>query len=225
MLNEATITCVGVRLAGEIGAWSRAVRPFVTEKERLHAQRFMHSMDGARHLVGRALVRRILGETMQTSLADFLYTPQGKPFCEQTLIDFSISHSGSMVWVAFNPNGKVGIDVEQIRETRDLLRLAAMFHPMEYAELQKRPPAELPAAFYRCWVRKEAVLKACGEGLSKPLGGFCVHTDGRKAGWLKSIDGSAAETWFTHDIPMPGGCHCSVASPSSSANGMIHLLI
>lgn len=223
-LTGTTVTCVGVQLAGDLDAWVQAALPFTTEKEHIHARRFTRLIDGVRHLVGRALARRIVCETTLVSRSDFSYTPWGKPFCEQTKIDFSISHSGNSVWVAFNPNGKVGIDVEQIREIPDILRLATVFHPGEYAEIRKQPPAELLATFYRCWVRKEAVLKACGEGLSKPLDSFCVHTDNRKTGWLKSIVAPAAEAWFTHDIPTRGDSLCSVASTPPST-GMTTLFM
>lgn len=215
------IVCVGVRLAGESEDWRAAAGPFVTEQERQRARRFVQPLDGVRHLVGRALARRVLGAAARTPLGDFPCTPQGKPVCPQAPVDFSISHSGLLVWVAFAANGKVGIDVEQTRETRDLLSLAALLHPEEYAELLRRPPPELPSAFYRSWVRKEAVLKASGAGLSRQLDSFRVRTDERESGWLDLIDGRAPETWFTQDIPVPEDYHCSVASSSPASGATI----
>jgi len=90
-------------------------------------------------------------------------------------------------------------------------------HPAEYAALQQCPPGELAPAFYRCWVRKEAVLKACGTGLSLPLDRFRVFTDGRARGWLESMDARAVSDWFTEDIPVLAGYHCGVAADFSAS--------
>ncbi len=224
-VSETKITCIGVQLTEDTVAWSRVTLPFVTEKEHAHAQQFVHPMDSVRHLVGRALVRRTLRASMQTPVStDFLYTPWGKPYWPHEGIDFSITHSGDMVWAAFCKKGTVGIDVEEIRITPDIPELATLFHPQECAKIQEQSPTEQATTFYRCWVRKEAVLKACGKGLSKELNSFCVHTDARETRWLKSIDTPPAEAWSTYDIPVQGNYLCSVASTASvSATTIIHL--
>ncbi len=205
------VLCIGVSLE-DAEAWRRAAMPFTTETEQRHAQRFLHPIDGVRHLVGRGLARRVLGQMMQGVVGDFTITQHGKPVCVDSGADFSISHSGGLVWAAFATRGHVGIDVEQERESGDLLQLASMLHPMEYAALQQCPPEELASAFYRCWARKESVLKACGTGLSQRLDHFRVCTDGRGSGWLESMADCAATEWFTEDILVPAGYRCSVAA-------------
>lgn len=213
----AEIVCIGVSLGEEPEAWRRAALPFTTDAEQRQAQRFLHSIDGVRHLVGRGLARWVMRGIVGNVVGDFTIMPQGKPVCAGAGADFSISHSGNLVWVAFAGRGHVGIDVEQCRESRDLLRLASMLHPTEYAALQQCSPAELAPAFYRCWVRKEAVLKACGTGLSLPLDRFRVFTDGRARGWLESMDARAVSDWFTEDIPVLAGYHCGVAADFSAS--------
>ena len=208
----AEIVCIGVSLEEGPDAWRWAALPFTTDAEQRQAQRFLHPIDGVRHLVGRGLARWVMRGIVGNVVGDFTITPHGKPVCAGAGTDFSISHSGNLVWVAFAGRGHVGIDVEQARESRDLLHLASMLHRTEYAALQQCSPAELAPAFYRCWVRKEAVLKARGTGLALPLDRFCVSTDGRGVGWLESMESCVVPDWFTSDIPVPLGYHCSVAA-------------
>ena len=129
-----------------------------------------------------------------------------------------------MVWAAFCKKGTVGIDVEGIRMTPDIPELAAQLHAHEYATIQRQSQAKQATTFYRCWVRKEAVLKACGKGLSKALNSFCVHTDARETRWLKSIDTPPLKTWHTYDIPMPDNYLCSVAT-TAPVNEITSILI
>lgn len=218
VVSEATLTCIGIQLTENTAAWHHAALPFVTEKELVHAQRFVHPIDSVRHLMGRALVRRTLSATVQAPVsADFPCTQWGKPYWPHEEIDFSITHSGNMVWAAFCKKGTVGIDVEEIRMTPDIPKLAAQLHPRECAVIQEQSTTKRTTTFYRCWVRKEAVLKACGKGLSKALDGFCVHTDARETQWLESIDTPPLETWYTYDISMPDNYLCSVATTASAS--------
>lgn len=182
-----TLTCIGVAIApasADSAAWLAATAPFVTQGERATALRFHHAADGVRHLVGRAVTRRVLHATRgHHEVADFPLTPWGKPFCPGEVLHFSIAHSGLMVWTAFCHGHPVGIDVEQVRPLPDLAQVAAMLHPAEHEAITQRTPHDA-SAFYRCWTRKEAVLKALGQGLSIPLNAFQVDTGHHPSGWL-----------------------------------------
>ncbi len=250
-VDDATLVCVGVRLDGDATEWIAAAAPFTTERERAHAGRFVHAVDAARHLVGRAIVRRTLMANRRTLMADrrtlatdldFPRTRWGKPVCPPrhaedgqdpdgvpAVIDFSISHAGAMVWAAFCRAGYVGIDVEETRALPDLPGLAAQLHPCERDAIRALPATERAAAFYRCWTRKEAVLKALGRGLSLPLHGFQVHTGAIGADWLVSLpredaqagDG-AAPAWTTRDIDAGPGYQCSVAARAAHLPVAVH---
>ena len=88
---------------------------------------------------------------------------------------FNISHSGGLAVFAFTLDCEVGVDVEEIRELKDLAEIAARFFcAEETAELMSLPADQRTAAFFRCWTRKEAYIKAIGDGLSAPLDGFAV---------------------------------------------------
>ena len=225
IVPEQAVLCVGIIL-DDPAAWAEVCAPLASERERRQAHRFTREIDAARHLAGRALVRRVLRGTFGFGVAaNFALTPYGKPFCPDAPAHFSISHSGGMVWAAFCRAGAVGIDVEEVRPLPDAADLAGQLHPQECAELRALPPAELQAAFYRCWARKEAVLKAAGLGLSLPLGAFRVRTCGPDNSWIVSfprvsafLNGEAvaasdpAETWTSRDIPAGSGYRCSMAA-------------
>lgn len=137
-----------------------------------------------------------------------------------------------MVWVALCRSAKVGIDVEKIRPLPDAADLTSQLHPLERQELLALPPEKLEAAFYRCWTRKEAVLKAVGMGLSMPLHSFCVHTGPQTSGWIpaaaeEEINQDAppvvGEQWTSRDIPSSIGYQCSVAAHAPRTDVLIHL--
>lgn len=220
--EAGTISCVGIYLE-DMAAWASQCVPYTTEHERREAGRFVHIADAARHLAGRALARRMLGAaTGQSNIAPFARNAYGKPFCPQTCIDFSISHSADMVWVALCRSATVGIDVEQLHALPDAADLTSQLHPLERQALLALPENELETTFLRCWTRKEAVLKACGTGLNTPLHSFCVSTGPQQDGWLLSAP--AAETspsqrpaaepdqWTCQDIAAAPAYQCSVAA-------------
>ena len=127
-----------------------------------------------------------------------------------------------MVWTAFCREAPVGIDVEEERDIPDLPDLAAQLHPEEQADLRLLPLHRRKTAFYRCWTRKEAVLKALGTGLCQPLHSFRVSTGAEAENWILSLPEGARPTpeacprlpqyWTSRDIPSPAACRCSLAA-------------
>lgn len=238
------IQCIGLHIEQEV-LWGEACRPYVTASELARAARFRHGADAVRHMAGRALVRRVLGAAApQKCTAEFSLNSYGKPYCTGSGLHFSISHSGSMVWAAFCREAPVGIDVEKqipLPSLADLADLATQLHPHEAQAIDCFSPEERTAAFYRCWTRKEAVLKALGKGLSLPLNSFQVRVDSSYADWLVSppdetcctaAEGerhapehgyeregfsrrqaaAAPAAWTSHDVWRTGGYQCSVAA-------------
>ena len=164
------------------------MQPFVTVGERNHAQRFVHAEDAARHLVGRALVRRVLDATIgRPAIEEFTLSQYGKPTYATGEINFSISHAGDMVVAAFCIGHNVGIDIENIRSMPDLSDIVVDFHPIEANEILAEQGPERTSAFFHCWTRKEAVLKTAGTGLNQPLNSFRVRTDRTNQDWLLSF--------------------------------------
>jgi 4'-phosphopantetheinyl transferase len=217
-LPVGAILCVGARLGRDAEGWISAAAPFATPGEREHAGRFLHASDAARHLLGRALARRTLAAVGLPPREDFASGPLGKPALPARVLeragrlDFSISHSGDMVWTAFCREARVGIDVERLRPLPDLPGIAARLHPLECADILALAEPERTAAFYRCWTRKEAVLKALGQGLALPLSCFRVRRAQAADGWAESLPGGADPSgWTLRDIGGLPGHQCSVA--------------
>ncbi|NJL59723.1 MAG: 4'-phosphopantetheinyl transferase superfamily protein [Desulfobacteraceae bacterium] len=94
------------------------------------------------------------------------YTAFGRPYINNSNLDFNISHSGQYVVCAITEHGKIGIDIEQIKP----IDLSGFEKYMTLTEWEEIRQSEMPYhAFYSYWTKKESVLKACGYGLSVPL--------------------------------------------------------
>jgi 4'-phosphopantetheinyl transferase len=144
----------------------------LAEDERARAARFHFAHDARRFGVGRALLRVLLSRYTQVAAekVQFQYSQYGKPVLagqEQGLY-FNLSHSHEMALYAFSVQQEPGIDIEFLRRPiPDAVQLAKrFFSAQEYQLLASLPLNEVPAHFFRMWVRTEAVLKAQGIGLS-----------------------------------------------------------
>lgn len=149
--------------------------------ERLRASRFMFDRDRKRFTVGRATLRTILGLYLGTAPAavGFRYEPFGKPALDaEGPLRFNLSHSADLALVAVTSRRKVGVDVERMSLGNASEEIAAQsFSPAEMAALARLAPAERHRAFYRFWTRKEAYVKARGDGLSNSLPSFDVSLE------------------------------------------------
>ena len=232
--EAGTVLCVGLHLEG-MADWASQSVPFTTEHEQHEASRFVQMADAVRHLVGRALARRMLNAaTVQSNSATFARNPYGKPFCPQTDMDFSISHCADMVWVALCRTATVGIDLEQLRSLPDAAQLTGQLHPQERQTLLALPNTELEKAFFRCWTRKEAVLKACGTGLNTPLNSFCVSCEQQQDNWILAAPApgncvaqcttATSDQWTSHDIAAVAAYQCSVAACAPQLEVLVHVM-
>jgi 4'-phosphopantetheinyl transferase len=143
----------------------------VDEKERV--RRFRKISDGKRYLVARGSLRCLLASYVAGApdQLQFTYGVFGKPSLSnqtsKTLLNFSVSHSEDRVLFGFARGRRIGVDLEYVRPDIDALALAkSYFSPDEFWRLRRLPATEQCEAFYCAWTRKEAYLKACGEGLS-----------------------------------------------------------
>jgi 4'-phosphopantetheinyl transferase len=142
--------------------------------ERARAERFRFSRDRRRFIAARAVLRRILGRCLARPPAEigFDYGPHGKP-CLAALdggraesLAFNLAHSGGLALIAVAWGRRLGVDLEAVRPLADLERIARRyFSPAEAASLLCLPVEQRPQAFFSCWTRKEAYLKATGEGI------------------------------------------------------------
>ena len=159
-----------------------AVEGLLSPDERARADRFRFERDRRRFMIGRALLRTVLGSHLKRppGAIEFAYAAHGKPGladeCEPCR--FNISHSADLAVIAVQHGGTLGIDVEHIRALPDADAIAARFFAeSEVTSLDALPPAARLEAFFACWTRKEAYLKALGDGLSIPLKSFAVSCE------------------------------------------------
>jgi len=149
--------------------------------ELARARRFHFENDRTRFILRRGILRMCLGSYLDVapSLLRFSYGRNGKPTLDDTFgkgdIFFNLSHSNGIALYAFTPDGEIGVDIEQIHAIDDLKSIAArFFSPTEYRTLAGLPDAKKQEAFFNCWTRKEAFVKALGDGLARPLNSFEV---------------------------------------------------
>jgi 4'-phosphopantetheinyl transferase len=143
--------------------------------ERARADRFRFPRDRRRFVVRRACLRQILGAEIGRAPEALVFAENshGKPVLEGGP-PFSLSHSADMMMLAIG-DAELGCDIERIDPALDWLPLAeSLFTAAERAALGALPPEAGRRAFFACWARKEAFVKALGLGLSYPLDAFTV---------------------------------------------------
>lgn len=197
-----------------------ALRPLLSADETQRAARFHFVADQRRYLVGRGLLRLLLGHYLAAEPATlaFAYNAYGKPYIAATTdtpsVQFNLSHSGDIVFYAVARHYHLGVDVERIRPEMDWAALAQhVFSPVEQRTLATLLPAEQVPAFFRGWTRKEAFIKARGMGLSLPLDQFDVTLAPDKPAQLLATrdDPHDAARWTLRDMPCPTGYAAALA--------------
>jgi 4'-phosphopantetheinyl transferase len=146
--------------------------------ERARATRFVGARDREQFIVGRARLRQILASylALPPETMRFSYGKHGKPLLSRYphAPSFNLSHSGDLAALAVSGCGAVGIDVEQLREVGTEIG-QRFFTDNENAILARLSGRRRIEAFFRCWTRKEAVVKANGKGLMGGLQLFDVQ--------------------------------------------------
>ncbi|MFE6101758.1 4'-phosphopantetheinyl transferase family protein [Streptomyces laurentii] len=169
----------------------------------------------AQYLTAHALLRTVLGGALDRDPASLVFAagPHGKPYLPHSALEFSLSHSGDMVAVALAPDAPVGVDVQQVPEPSAELPLPVL-SAGERAVYERVPASERAAAFTSYWVRKEAVLKATGEGLRVDPSRLTVSAPGRPArllGWRGRDEGGPRLPVRLHDVETGEGYRAAVA--------------
>lgn len=177
--------------------------------ETARAGRFRFDRDRRRFIAGRAALRRILALYLESDAASlsFSYGPAGKPALSEPLpgrtLSFNLSHSHHRGLLAITRGRELGIDLERIGSKKDLAAIAERFFARgEITALADLGPDLFEQGFFACWTRKEALLKAFGDGLRLPLDGFCVSVDPQAPAKLIStaFRPAEAERWSLIDL-------------------------
>jgi 4'-phosphopantetheinyl transferase len=172
----------------------------LSSDERQRAAKFHFPADRDRFIAAHGCLRDVLGRYLhcEPHLLDFSIDSYGKPALREHKMEFNLSHSGDFVLVAVTRERKVGVDVERIRQGISSHVIAQQyFSKSEVAELEALPLEQRMSAFFTCWTRKEAYIKAQGLGLTLPLESFDVSLAPNKPAMLHATrpDAGEASRW------------------------------
>lgn len=174
----------------------------IDEKDKSRRYRFQHSRND--YVITRSVLRHLLGRYLHKDpkRIQFTYNPFGKPSLVihqgDTPITFNVSHSNEYALIAFTKRREIGVDVEHIRPEALNDKVAeSFFSKKEVSMLSALPPELQVNGFFNCWTRKEAYIKAKGEGLTIPLNQFDVslHPDEPAALLHSNLDPTDVSRW------------------------------
>jgi len=198
-------------------------RALLSPDERRRADRFRFPVHADRFTVSRASLRRILGAYLDVDPARiaFAYGPDGKPRLADPAdpLRFNLAHSADVTLVALARGREVGVDLERMRRGVPHQRLARRFfaHP-EIVALDSIPTPRREAAFFATWARKEAYVKARGEGLVRWLRRFAVSIEPDEARPRLVVPGHPGEAarWTLASIDAGPGFAAALAVEGSA---------
>lgn len=194
---------------------------FLSNDELAKARRYRHDTDRVRYLASHAVSRLVLSRYVgiPPSSLTFSSGPQGKPTLEcdsNSPIFFNLSHSGDLTLLAISGDRAVGVDIEEIRGDLDVPALAlAVLSNSELRLLHAAPAVAQRALFFRFWVRKEAVLKGCGLGLTmEPRRVEVVENVSAGDGSAETVlSGGQPAKWRVREVEIGDRYAAAVAAP------------
>ncbi|GGC72223.1 4'-phosphopantetheinyl transferase family protein [Chelatococcus reniformis] len=191
---------------------------WLSPDERDRAARFVRARDRLRFTAARGMLRRILGAEVDRDPASlgFAYNAHGKPtLAGDAGPHFNLSHSGALAALGIGRSVPFGLDIEQIVQIEAGVAEIS-FSPAERSALAVYGGAEWLACFYRCWTRKEAVIKALGLGLAQPLDAFDVTLGPSEEPRLLRLAGApeASSQWELFHFEPAAGYMGAVAVPA-----------
>ncbi len=200
----------------EIDRWLPVVErlaQYLSPEEAARSRRFLREVDRQRFVISHAAVRTILGAYLGAppNRVELTVRVGGKPELASSPpfppLCYNLSHSEEMAMVAVALDREVGVDIERLRPFLDIEEIVERyFAPGEQATWRELPDRERLDAFFRCWTRKEAYLKARGIGLSSGLDQVEVSfAPGETARLLRDQSlGQLSDGWQMYDVSPPG---------------------
>ncbi|HET7695296.1 MAG TPA: 4'-phosphopantetheinyl transferase superfamily protein [Vicinamibacterales bacterium] len=175
----------------------RRMYALLSPAERVRAARFAFDRDRRTFVMSHGILRRVLGMVCHQNPAQLRFRQglRGKPYLVDAPpgLQFNLSHTEGFCLVGVTRGAAIGVDVERVRATDDMAELVRQcFSPAEQRAFDTLPPAERCRGFFKGWTRKEAFIKALGDGLSYPLENFDVSLGPDGPARLLAIGGSAA---------------------------------
>jgi len=188
----------------------------LSEREAARMARFVFDKDRFRFGHSHARMRALLGVHLGVAPADLVFeeNQHGKPLLAGGPF-FNLSHSQNLAALAISDDLDLGLDIEHVRAIEGSEIARRFFSPQECAALNAYAGADYENAFYRCWTRKEAYVKAQGEGLGNSLQAFDVTID-EEAPRILRIEGDDANAWRLFSFKPAEGYQGALAMRSMS---------
>ena len=202
----------------------RFFESILAEDEINRANRFHFKKDRERFVAGRGLLRMILSSYVGTPANEIIFTYgcHGKPGLRRQdgrpAIEFNLAHSAGTAIYAITRDRPVGIDIELVNHEFPIESVAErVFSKVEVAAFRSLPRDMQRTAFFKCWTRKEAFIKALGDGLSCPLSDFDVSLVPGQPAKLLYIRGASEEAsrWYMEDIESVAGYAAAIVFSGS----------
>jgi 4'-phosphopantetheinyl transferase len=226
------------QLAGnEIHVWTTTLNPpanvlvnfaaTLSADETERAQRFKFEKHRNRYIAGRGALRAILAQYFNVDAATlrFDYLENGKPTLTGDFasagIHFNLAHTEDLALVGVTRVGLVGVDVECVRPIKNVDELVARFFSARESEsFQKVSADQKPIAFFNLWTRKEAMLKATGEGITRSLSLVEVSFLPGEPARVVAISGDAeaGKRWRLREMTPAKGFTAAVAVGGETSN-------
>lgn len=214
-----------------------SLQEILSADELERARRFHFEKDQNRFITARAILRKILGKYLGKNPCDlrFEYTAKGKPILaspyDSATISFNLSHSNAFALYAITLNRNIGVDIEYMTENIAIWEIARrFFSPAEISSLERIHKDKVHELFFQYWTRKEAFLKARGEGISFSMEKIDVSSINGTILSPITLAGDETETtrWYVQDL-FPGcgyaaaiaveGAGCNLAFSHYEVNG------
>jgi len=225
--DAAALDCAAELPEGVVHLWERpldaspeevsASYQLLSVDEKARAQRFLVDRPRNAFVLTRGTLRTLLARYLggEPATIRFHYEAQGKPYLDgEDALSFNVSHTDGLALIGIVRGRRIGVDVEKANRETEVEKLAErFFSESERRDLKRLRGDELRAAFFRVWTRKEAYIKATGEGLGLPLDQFDVSISAGDRDALQATrpDAAEAEQWTISDVAIRSGYAAAVA--------------
>lgn len=214
--GEAQLRLIDLRQATAAEA---SLRCFLSPDEIDRAGRFHRAADRSRFVTTRGWLRVILARAVASApeRLRFSFGARGKPRLagafEEAGLNFNVSHSGDYALIGLAVGQAIGVDIEQVRPMPDFESIAAgYFSASETRAIGALPDEDRLRGFFRCWTRKEAFMKATGEGMGIALDAFSVGPGEHEESTIKTPDSpdGGRKAWTVRGVSPVPGCEAAV---------------
>jgi len=224
--DELHVRLIDLRQAADSEA---RLRGFLSHDEIERAGRFHLGHARARFVLTRGWLRVVLARCLDFPPGQlvFSYGANGKPALaaqsQERLVSFSVSHSGDYALMGLTARRAIGVDIEQFRPIPGFASMASgYFSADETRAIMERPEPDRLRAFLKCWTRKEAFMKATGDGMAIALDAFTVTLDDDDEPGISMRDapapqGASGEAWTVRGLSLVAECEAAVAVQGAAA--------